>query len=129
MQNVLQTAIEQHRSGQLGLAAQLYQSVVSREPENAEALHLLGVLFHQQGDPSRAVEHIGRALALRPNANIYHANLAEAYRAWAISNGPPGVVAQPWRSGRITPKRSVTWRGPGRAGTACGVRRTASPRS
>ena len=80
MQNVLRTAIE-HQSVQLGLAAQLYQSVVSREPENAEALHLLGVLCHQQGDPSRAVEHIGRAVALRPSANIYHANLAEVYGA------------------------------------------------
>src|SRR4029077_13687264 len=81
MQDVLMAAIEMHQSGQLGTAAQLYQRILSREQENAEALHLLGVLHHQQGDHTRAVELIGRAVALRPNASIYHANLAEAYRA------------------------------------------------
>jgi tetratricopeptide (TPR) repeat protein len=81
MQDVLTAAIEMHRSGQLGAASQLYQKVLAREHENAEALHLLGVLHHQQGHHSRAVELIGRAVALRPNSHIYHANLAEAYRA------------------------------------------------
>jgi tetratricopeptide (TPR) repeat protein len=81
MQDVLTAAIEMHRSGQLGPASQLYQKVLAREHENAEALHLLGVLHHQQGNNNRAVELIGRAVALRPNSHIYHANLAEAYRA------------------------------------------------
>ncbi len=81
MQDVLAAAIEMHRSGQLGQAAQLYQRVLAGEADNPEALHLLGVLRHQQGDHTRAVELIGRALARRPNAPIYHANLAEAYRA------------------------------------------------
>jgi len=81
MQDVLTAAIEMHRSGQLGPASQLYQRVLAREQENPEALHLLGVLHHQQGNHARAVELIGRAVALRPNSHIYHANLAEAYRA------------------------------------------------
>src|SRR6516165_4003563 len=81
MQDVLSAAIEMHRSGQLGPASQLYQRVLAREQENAEALHLFGVLHHQQGNHSRAVELIGRAVALRPNSPIFHANLAEAYRA------------------------------------------------
>ncbi len=81
MQDVLTAAIEMHRSGQLGPASQLYQKVLAREQENAEALHLLGVLHHQQGQHARAIELIGRAVALRPNSHIYHANLAEAYRA------------------------------------------------
>jgi tetratricopeptide (TPR) repeat protein len=59
----------------------LYQQVLSQQKENAEALHLLGVVHHQQGDHARAVELIGRAVALRPNAFVFHANLAEAYRA------------------------------------------------
>jgi tetratricopeptide (TPR) repeat protein len=81
MQDVLTAAIEMHRSGRLGPAAQLYQKVLAREQGNSEALHLLGVLHHQQGQHTRAVELIGRALVLRPNSHIYHANLAEAYRA------------------------------------------------
>ncbi|HEY1602370.1 MAG TPA: tetratricopeptide repeat protein [Pirellulales bacterium] len=81
MQNALSTAMEMHRSGQLEQAVRLYQAVLSREPENAEALHLLGVAHHQQGDNAQAIELIGRAVALRPNAPAFHANLAEAYRA------------------------------------------------
>jgi tetratricopeptide (TPR) repeat protein len=81
MQNVLTTAIEMHQTGQLGSAAQLYQKVLAQEQENADALHLLGVLRHQQGDHARAVELIRRAVALRPSVPAFHANLAEAYRA------------------------------------------------
>jgi tetratricopeptide (TPR) repeat protein len=81
MQDVLTAAIEMHRSGQLGAASQLYQRVLAREQGNAEALHLLGVLHHQQGNHTRAIELIVRAVAIKPNSHIYHANLAEAYRA------------------------------------------------
>jgi tetratricopeptide (TPR) repeat protein len=81
MQNALFTAMEMHRSGQLEQAVRLYQAVLAREPENAEALHLLGVAHHQQGDNAQAIKLIGRAVALRPNAPAFHANLAEAYRA------------------------------------------------
>ena len=81
MQDVLTAAIEMHRAGQLGPASQLYQRVLAREQGNAEALHLLGVLHHQQGNQARAIELISRAVAIKPNSHIYHANLAEAYRA------------------------------------------------
>jgi tetratricopeptide (TPR) repeat protein len=81
MQDMLTTAMEMHRTGQLGPAAHLYQQVLAREQENADALHLLGVLHHQQGEHARAVEKIGRAVALQPNVPAFHANLAEAYRA------------------------------------------------
>jgi tetratricopeptide (TPR) repeat protein len=70
-----------HQGGRLGEAATLYQKVLSQEKENPVALHLLGVLHHQRGDNARAIELIGRAVALRPNVPAFHANLAEAYRA------------------------------------------------
>jgi tetratricopeptide (TPR) repeat protein len=73
--------MEMHQAGQLGPAAQLYQKVLSQEGENLDALHLLGVLSHQRGDHGRAVELMGRAVALRPNVPAFHSNLAEAYRA------------------------------------------------
>jgi tetratricopeptide (TPR) repeat protein len=81
MPDTLTTAIEMHQTGQLASAAQLYQQVLTREKENADALHLLGVLRHQQGDHVKAVELIRRAIALRPSVPAFHANLAEAYRA------------------------------------------------
>jgi tetratricopeptide (TPR) repeat protein len=81
MQDVLTSAIELHQTGQLRSAGQLYRQVLAREQQNADALHLLGVLHHQQGDHSYAVELISKAIALRPTVPAFHANLAEAYRA------------------------------------------------
>jgi tetratricopeptide (TPR) repeat protein len=81
MRKVLRTAIELHRSGRLEEAASLYRSVLASQPQNAEALQWFGVLHYQIGDQDRAVDLIGRAVALQPDAYLYHGNLAEAYRA------------------------------------------------
>jgi tetratricopeptide (TPR) repeat protein len=81
MQDMLTTALELHQSGRLEPAAQLYQKILVQEQDNAAALHLLGVLHNQQGQHARAVEEIGRAVALRPSVPAFHANLAEAYRS------------------------------------------------
>jgi tetratricopeptide (TPR) repeat protein len=81
MNDVLRAAMTAHQGGQLVEAARLYQEVLAQEAGNADALHMLGVLFHQQGDNKRAIELMGRAVVLRPNTATFHANLAEAYRA------------------------------------------------
>ncbi len=81
MQDLMATAIRMHQSGQLGPAAQIYQRLLAMDRNNAEALHMLGVLNHQRGDHRSAVNLIGRAVAIVPNAFNYHANMAEAYRA------------------------------------------------
>jgi tetratricopeptide (TPR) repeat protein len=74
-------AVEFHRAGRFADAARCYHGLLCREPENAEALHLFGVLHHECGHSGRAVELIRRAAGLRPGNAIFHANLAEAYRS------------------------------------------------
>jgi tetratricopeptide (TPR) repeat protein len=81
MNTTLTTALAMHQAGQLGPAARMYQEVLRRDRESADALHLLGVLHHQKGEHARGVELMCQAVALRPGAAAYHANLAEAYRA------------------------------------------------
>jgi tetratricopeptide (TPR) repeat protein len=81
MSNELTAAVAMHQAGQWDKAARLYLMVLARQEQNADALHLFGVLHHQQGRPDQAVALITQALALRPNMAAYHANLAEAYRA------------------------------------------------
>ncbi len=81
MQKRLSDAIELHQAGRLSQAAQLYERILAADESDALALHLFGVLQHQQGDHTRAVDLIGRAVALRPNVAAFHANLAEAYRS------------------------------------------------
>jgi tetratricopeptide (TPR) repeat protein len=77
----LHTAIQLHRSGRLDEAAGVYRDLLGKHPNHVDALHLLGVLNHQQGNHQRALELIGRALALKPDTAACHANLAEACRA------------------------------------------------
>lgn len=74
-------ALTLHQSGRLEQAMSIYRRLLHDDPDNADVLHLLGVAAHQQGDHGRAVELIGRAIALCPSIAVFHANLAEAYRA------------------------------------------------
>lgn len=74
-------AVRYHRQGHLQQAAQAYQAVLARDPAHADALHLLGVVSLQTGDARRAVDLIGRAVAVAPQSPAAHANLGEAYRA------------------------------------------------
>ncbi len=83
MNDSFRLALEKHQQGFLDQAAQLYSKVLSRGPEHADALHLLGVMAYQQGRHAQAIGVIRQAPALEPGVAIYHANLAEAYRAMA----------------------------------------------
>ena len=59
-------AFRLHRAGELILAARLYQTILSRDPEQVDVLYLLGVLRQQQGQFAETVELYGKAVALRP---------------------------------------------------------------
>ncbi len=76
---LLKLAAEQHRSGRLADAEAGYRQVLSQEPDNADAIHLLGVLIHEQGDDQQGETLIARAIDLRPQVATYHANLGLVY--------------------------------------------------
>ena len=89
------------QAGRYADAARCYHAVLAREPDHADALHLFGVQHHRCGHPARAVELIGRAVALRPAAPAYHAAPSEksacpqksspgAHTATLTSKRPPG---------------------------------------
>ena len=50
-------------------------------PEEPYALHGLGVLCNDTGEPARAVELLQAAIAARPGQAVYHNNLGNALRA------------------------------------------------
>jgi tetratricopeptide (TPR) repeat protein len=77
----LAAAIRHHQAGRLHEAELLYRQILAREPANADALHLLGVIAHQVGRHDRAVEHIEAALRLRPADAEMYSNLGAAYHA------------------------------------------------
>ena len=69
------------RAGRLDEADKLYRQVLVREPNHPDALHLLGVIYGQRGQPQTAVDLISRALKVRPDAAQFHCHLAENLRA------------------------------------------------
>ncbi len=77
----LHLAVAHHGAGRLDQAAAAYQRILKAEPENAQALHLLGVVHHQQGDNEIALEMISRALALDPDYADAHGNMGHVLSA------------------------------------------------
>jgi tetratricopeptide (TPR) repeat protein len=76
----LASAVQQHQAGRLTEAEQLYRQVLTRDPGNADALHLLGVVTHQQGRPDLAIDLIRRAIAINPVEASFHTNLGVAFK-------------------------------------------------
>jgi predicted O-linked N-acetylglucosamine transferase (SPINDLY family) len=77
----LNQALALHKSGDLPQAEQYYRKILRVDPRHADALHLLGVLGQQRGEPSMAIEYIGKAIAVDNSKAAYHANLAAAHQA------------------------------------------------
>ena len=90
-------AVQLHQSGQLAAAARLYESFLDRDANHVDALHLLGVAHHQLGRSDLAAELIGQAVDLYPQAAVFRATLAEAYRALGQLRAGRGMLPR-WRS-------------------------------
>ena len=52
---------------------------MARQPSHFDALHLLGLVAAQTGQPARALDLIGRAIALNPSAPVAHSNQAKVF--------------------------------------------------
>jgi protein O-GlcNAc transferase len=64
----LNQAIAFHQRGALAEAERLYLSILSADPANFSALHMLGVARAQQGRSDEALAMIGAALKIAPGA-------------------------------------------------------------
>ncbi len=78
IQALLDEAVRQHQAGALDRAAPLYQQVLERDPGNADALHLLGMIALANGQAAAAAELTRRAIALRGQEASYHFSLGLA---------------------------------------------------
>lgn len=82
-------------------AEALYRQILSAQPDHADALHLLGALAIDAGNPAAGRDLIARAIQVAPGQAVYHSNLAlaqlkleemeegvaSAEKAIALSNG------------------------------------------
>lgn len=79
---LVESAFQHHKSGNVSEAERLYRQALDIDPRNFDALHLLGLLAHQVGRNDIAVELIGTALQLGTSPAAFN-NLGQAYRALA----------------------------------------------
>src|SRR6187397_1760616 len=65
IQDALQLALRHHRANDLPHAESIYRQILAIDPNNPDALHLLGVIASESGRPDAAADLISRAVAIR----------------------------------------------------------------
>lgn len=78
--DAIEVGLRFHAAGQLDQAEALYRHILSVAPNDADGLHLTGLVAHLRGDNEKALELIGRAIAADATFAGYHNNLGEALR-------------------------------------------------
>ena len=74
-------AIEHHQAGRLEEAERICKRILELQPNNADAMHMLGVIAFQIGGSKVAIQLIGKAILTGPVKESYFINLGEALRA------------------------------------------------
>jgi tetratricopeptide (TPR) repeat protein len=77
-QQALGVAVAIHESGHLDAAKDIYLKLLAQNPDNADALHLLGVCAIQDKRYDEAIALIGRAIEIQADNAIFFSNLATA---------------------------------------------------
>lgn len=78
--HLIATALQHHQSGRFPEARAIYMQVLADDPDNFDALHLLGVLAHQVGKHDIAVDLIEKAVRQNDGNAVAYNNLGEAYK-------------------------------------------------
>ncbi len=76
VQQALDIAMQHHNAGELNKAELIYQQLLQNNPNNPDALHLLGVIGFQVGQFEEAEKLITRGIAIKPDMDEAHNNLA-----------------------------------------------------
>ena len=111
-------ALEHHQAGRLDEAEAIYRQVIAVDPQQCDALHLLGAIANQRGQHETAVELIRRALAIRPMTADYYGNLGLAYDA--LRNEEQAIACYR-RAVELDPDFAVGWVNLGGSLLAAGI--------
>lgn len=82
----LAAAMQHHQAGRFSEAISLYHSLVNERPEEADALHLLGLALTQSGNPAQGKPIVELAVRQAPDVAGYHVTLGHACRALGQSD-------------------------------------------
>ncbi len=73
-------AVRLHVAGRLDDAELVYRKTLSVQPNNPDALHLLGVIYFQKGDLESSQRLISKAIEENPSNPNFHNNLGNTLR-------------------------------------------------
>jgi protein O-GlcNAc transferase len=101
--STLQKAHADHQAGRFDDAEKAYGKVLSQQPDQPDALHLLGVVAYQTGRHTMAAELLKKAIAVQPDIANFHNNLGNVFRA---TGDLDGAVASYRRALELEPRNA-----------------------
>lgn len=78
---LLDVALDHHRSGRLREAERIYREILEASPHQRDALHLRGVVAHQLGNNDEAIRSIRQALRVDPTQATFHNSLGAVHQS------------------------------------------------
>ncbi len=79
--SLLADAMRAMQAGNVSAAGKLAKKHISKNPRDANALHLLGIIAYQQGEPGSAADYIGKAIAAGSENPSHFANWGLALKS------------------------------------------------
>ena len=76
----IDVAIGHQSRGRLQEAERIYRSILDADPDNGDAMHLLGLIAVQTGENAQALEWIEKAIARNAGQPAWHGNLGLVLR-------------------------------------------------
>ena len=76
----MQRAVGFHNQGQLDEAEQIYEAILSENPDHFYALNFLGCIKRIKKDHNKAIDLLAKAVTLQPNNPDAHYNLGNIFK-------------------------------------------------
>lgn len=76
----MQRAVGFHNQGQLDEAEQIYEAILSENPDHFYALNFLGCIKRIKKDHNKAIDLLAKAVTLQPNNPDVHYNLGNIFK-------------------------------------------------
>ena len=79
LKNKLHRAMDLHKAGKLDAAETIYLDVLKHNPDDPNALHLLGIIVAERGNAEKGIDMILQALQKVPNSFAMYHNVGNLY--------------------------------------------------